>query len=231
MDSNDHMDQKRSINRTGMLRRRPPKVERERRSRSPTMEADNGTIMSGNKMIRLRPDDSDGIMSYLKDRLELLQQQALKRLAKAWIKAICPKKQARFPYKSKHQDDDPNCQQKIPEWWPPLHECEYLEPDHIDKQGMSQQASALTVSLTMKSSYLSLPAHLTTSANPRPSRCMERPSHQHAKQRHASSYVDSLSRGSNDWDDFRRSWQESRAGRKTEAKAKGAETDVLRCCC
>lgn len=138
MDSDDQVNQKKTITRAGMLRYRPPRVESDRQSRSPTIQPEDGTIMSGKNMIRLRPDDSESIAGFLRDRLELLQQQALKRLAKAWIKAICPKKQARFPYKSKHQTDDPNWEQKRPDWWPPLRECEYTEPDHIDKLGRFQ---------------------------------------------------------------------------------------------
>ena len=106
------------------------------------MEADNDTVALGKKMIRLRPDDAEGIVAYLKERLELLQQQALKRIAKAWIKGICPKKQARFPYKSQQQKDDRNAEPVIPEWWP-IEECPYREPDHVDKQGKCHKHSHL----------------------------------------------------------------------------------------
>ncbi|TKA74279.1 hypothetical protein B0A55_06198 [Friedmanniomyces simplex] len=53
--------------------------------------------------------DSDKVEAFLFARIEALQQASDKKISKAWIKAICPQKQARFPYsrgKKKHADDD-----------------------------------------------------------------------------------------------------------------------------
>lgn len=70
--------------------------------------------------------DSAKVAEFLESRLRGLQQNALKRLAKAWIKGICPKKQAKFPY----QKGD-----EVPKWWPPTDACPFKEPDHIKKGG------------------------------------------------------------------------------------------------
>jgi hypothetical protein len=128
------VDQSRALDSTGVLRCGPLNIEPDHIERSPTVEADEGTVVLRKKMIRLRPDDTEGIVAYLKERLELLQQQALKRIAKSWIKGICPKKQARFPYKTKQQKDGSDSELNIPDWWP-IEACPYTEPDHVDKQG------------------------------------------------------------------------------------------------
>lgn len=116
-------------------RYRPPKTEQDQYCRSPKAEVDEDMPDVATRMGPLRLNDYDSITAYLKERLELLQQQALKRLAKTWIKSICPKKQARFPYRSKQQKED-GAESKIPVWWP-FRECPFTEPDHVDKQGKS----------------------------------------------------------------------------------------------
>lgn len=75
------------------------------------------------------------VEKFLRDRLLILQQQALKRIAKAWIKGICPKKQARFPYENKHRFTQTGLGPEIPDYWPPLDVCRFKEPDHIGKKG------------------------------------------------------------------------------------------------
>lgn len=79
-----------------------------------------------------RIDDQNKVKAYLLSRLILLQQQAGKRIAKAWIKGICPRKQARFPYQNKTKKNgiDPD----IPDWWP-AEICQFKEPDHIGRDG------------------------------------------------------------------------------------------------
>ena len=78
--------------------------------------------------------EEDEVRAYLAERLQLLQQQADKRIAKAWIKGICPKKQARFPYQNKQRLKETGMGPQIPEWWP-IELCPYTEPDHINKTG------------------------------------------------------------------------------------------------
>lgn len=54
-----------------------------------------------------------------------LQQKATKRIAKAWIKVIEPKKQTRFPYNKGEASK--------PSWWP--RGLRHKEPDHLKSQG------------------------------------------------------------------------------------------------
>lgn len=76
---------------------------------------------------RLREEDK--VAAHMMHILQSMQQTAVKRLAKAWIKGICPKKQAKFPY---HKKD------VVPEWWPSTTVCPFTEPDHIRKDGESR---------------------------------------------------------------------------------------------
>lgn len=77
--------------------------------------------------------DGEKVKEYLLSRLVLLQQQTNKRIAKAWIKGICPKKQARFPYQNKLRRERDGLNPEIPEWWP-IEQCAFVEPDHIHKE-------------------------------------------------------------------------------------------------
>jgi hypothetical protein len=62
------------------------------------------------------------------------QQTACKLIAKAWIKAVEPKKQSTYPYTK--------ADEKAPEWWPkPWGAAEnqrvrHKEPDHLYKRGL-----------------------------------------------------------------------------------------------
>lgn len=51
-----------------------------------------------------------------------LSQVVCKGLAKEWVKVICPRKQALYPYKLS----------KKPSWWP--RDVPHIEPDHLDKE-------------------------------------------------------------------------------------------------
>jgi hypothetical protein len=68
-----------------------------------------------------------------------MQQLTVKRLAKAWIKGICPRKQAVFPYhkKSKESGERVHVSANNPEWWPDEKLCKFIEPDHIKRDGKS----------------------------------------------------------------------------------------------
>jgi len=68
------------------------------------------------------------VEDFLRARLKRMQQLAVKMLAKAWIKGICPKKQGTFPYRNKMKI--------VPAWWPPTSVCPFREPDHIKRSGM-----------------------------------------------------------------------------------------------
>ena len=74
------------------------------------------------------------VEKFLLYKIERLQQMANKRIAKAWIKGICPRKQAKFPYSNKARGEKQNLPPLIPGWWP-AHGCPFIEPDHITKSG------------------------------------------------------------------------------------------------
>lgn len=71
-------------------------------------------------------NDTTAFREAISYKLMDLQQAVLKRLSKGWIQAICPKKQANYPYNKG--------QSAAPPWWPEgvLHR----EPDHLDKWRM-----------------------------------------------------------------------------------------------
>lgn len=73
----------------------------------------------------------------LASKLRRMQQLAVKRIAKAWIKGICPKKQSIFPYhkKKREREGRDHASSDIPGWWPPVSECRFVEPDHIKRDG------------------------------------------------------------------------------------------------
>lgn len=85
--------------------------------------------------------EREKIEHFLIGRFQNMQQLAVKRIAKAWIKGICPKKQAFFPYHKKKREREgldhlPGC---IPGWWPDTKLCRFIEPDHIRRDGKSRR--------------------------------------------------------------------------------------------
>lgn len=82
----------------------------------------------------MRVDDTDQVVDFLKTRLKRMQQLAVKKIAKAWIKGICPKKQAKFPYQNKKCEEIDGFKPRIPGWWPKSG-CRFTEPDHIKREG------------------------------------------------------------------------------------------------
>jgi hypothetical protein len=87
--------------------------------------------------------DSSKVEEFLEMALRTMQQLAVKRIAKAWIKGICPKKQAIFPYhKKKRERQGPNCEPtNQPGWWPEQPLCKFVEPDHIRRDGESLRST------------------------------------------------------------------------------------------
>lgn len=87
-----------------------------------------------------RIDDEKALLACLTACIDFIGHQIFKNIAKNWIKGICPRKQARFPYrdeKSRSQGKE----RRIPLWWPALEVCKFTEPDHIDKKGTSSHRS------------------------------------------------------------------------------------------
>lgn len=89
------------------------------------------------RMRTFRLDETETVRSFLSSRLKRMQQLVDKKIAKAWIKGICPKKQAKFPYQNKSRKQDDCHPQEVPGWWPPLSDCRFIEPDHIKRDGKS----------------------------------------------------------------------------------------------
>lgn len=85
--------------------------------------------------------DEQAVKDFLHSRLKGMQQLADKKIAKAWIKSICPKKQANFPYQNKKTGSDGRVREqppKVPGWWPDTEACRFIEPDHIKRTGKSR---------------------------------------------------------------------------------------------
>lgn len=90
------------------------------------------TIAATKKPIRI--GDTDVVWSFYQQRFKNCQQTACKLIAKAWVKAVEPKKQSHHPYTGKDE--------KAPEWWPkpwgPMKDerVRHKEPDHLYKKGL-----------------------------------------------------------------------------------------------
>lgn len=85
--------------------------------------------VSAKKGIRI--NNAQEVWDFYDQRFKKIQQNTCKLIAKAWIKAIAPKKQSTHPYTGT----------KIPDWWPkPLGPSKdegmrHKEPDHLFKPG------------------------------------------------------------------------------------------------
>jgi len=91
------------------------------------------------KLQSLKICESSKVEDFLARALRTMQQLAVKRIAKAWIKGICPRKQAVFPYhkKSKESGERSHDSANNPGWWPDESLCTFVEPDHIKRDGKS----------------------------------------------------------------------------------------------
>ncbi|RMX70864.1 hypothetical protein D0869_16219, partial [Hortaea werneckii] len=103
--------------------------------------------------------NEERVKKFLLGRIGKLHQLSNKKVAKAWIKGICPKKQAHFPYQNKQREEQ-GYSPEVPGWWPPtppsrandfasrsgcashtdehdgalgLNCCPFIEPDHVKK--------------------------------------------------------------------------------------------------
>jgi hypothetical protein len=96
---------------------------------------DDGTTQRKHLLHSFPIGDSEKVERFLIDRLKRIQQLADKKIAKAWIKGICPNKQAKFPYQNNklNEGEEP----VVPGWWPDkVKVCRFVEPDHIKRDGM-----------------------------------------------------------------------------------------------
>ncbi|PPJ50421.1 hypothetical protein CBER1_05541 [Cercospora berteroae] len=81
-----------------------------------------------------RIDDTEAVTAFLLNRVKRMQQLANKKIAKAWIKGICPKKQAKYPYQNNKQEKETGIKPEVPAWWPDMQVCRFIEPDHIKRE-------------------------------------------------------------------------------------------------
>lgn len=78
--------------------------------------------------------DSEAVLEFYDRGFKAIQQTACKEVAKAFIKVICPKKQANFPYRKGSET--------APDWWPEpwgpgeKDMARHVEPDHLWKRGL-----------------------------------------------------------------------------------------------
>ena len=81
--------------------------------------------------------DERAVWHFYHELLKECQQNACKLIAKAWIKAVEPKKQSTHPYTGKDE--------KAPDWWPKPwgqtkeERVRHKEPDHLLRPGMFWQ--------------------------------------------------------------------------------------------
>ncbi|MCJ1391568.1 hypothetical protein MMC18_004432 [Xylographa bjoerkii] len=80
--------------------------------------------------------DEETLKRFYTTRFIQMQQIACKRISKAWIKVVQPRKQAHYPYnggKMAAAAGNPgNGDLTKPDWWPQVG-CRHKEPDHIGK--------------------------------------------------------------------------------------------------
>jgi len=77
--------------------------------------------------------DTNALWNFYGQRFKGIQQNACKLIAKAWVKAVAPKKQTNNPYTAGDG--------KAPDWWPKPwgttkeDRVRHIEPDHLLKKG------------------------------------------------------------------------------------------------
>ncbi|KAJ3490706.1 hypothetical protein NLG97_g5726 [Lecanicillium saksenae] len=101
------------------------------RPRNPLNE-DEDTPMTVSSRRGIKIGDSDAVWTFYEQRFKNCQQTACKLIAKAWVKAVEPKKQSTHPYTGSDE--------KAPDWWPkpwgPTKDdkVRHKEPDHLYKR-------------------------------------------------------------------------------------------------
>ena len=81
--------------------------------------------------------DSQALWNFYDQRFKSCQQSACKLIAKAWVKAVEPKKQSTHPYTGSDE--------KAPDWWPKPwgttkeDKVRHKEPDHLYKRGRARR--------------------------------------------------------------------------------------------
>ncbi|KAI1769055.1 hypothetical protein GGR53DRAFT_276414 [Hypoxylon sp. FL1150] len=100
--------------------------------REPESFDSEGTASSTPPMRSITISDSDEVWKAYDERFKSIQQSACKLIAKAWVKAVEPKKQSTHPYTG--------ADEKAPDWWPKPwgpnkdQRVRHKEPDHLYKR-------------------------------------------------------------------------------------------------
>jgi hypothetical protein len=103
-------------------------------------DADSAPVVVHSK-VGLQIGDAEAVERFYETRLKAVQQTACKELAKAFVKIIAPKKQARNPYTGGLDT--------APDWWPKRcgpagkDEVRHREPDHLFKPGTFTQMGGM----------------------------------------------------------------------------------------
>lgn len=112
--------------------RKRPRASVMRREPDSSFESE-ATASSSPAMRAITISDSDEVWKAYDERFKSIQQSACKLIAKAWVKAVEPKKQSTHPYTG--------ADERAPDWWPkpwgPNKEqrVRHKEPDHLYKRG------------------------------------------------------------------------------------------------
>lgn len=84
--------------------------------------------------VPFRIDDEKSVAKTLWSCLYYVQQNTVKKISKAWIKGICHRKQAKWPYRPKtSQGKGKGKDTRVPPWWTSEEVCIFREPDHVDR--------------------------------------------------------------------------------------------------
>ncbi|KAI1645396.1 uncharacterized protein F4817DRAFT_317894 [Daldinia loculata] len=100
--------------------------------REPENYDDEPTASSSPSKRGLTIRDDKAVWTFYEERFKTIQQSACKLIAKAWVKAVEPKKQSTHPYTG--------ADEKAPDWWPKPwgptreHKVRHKEPDHLYKR-------------------------------------------------------------------------------------------------
>ncbi|KAI0146011.1 hypothetical protein F4776DRAFT_660882 [Hypoxylon sp. NC0597] len=100
--------------------------------REPDNFEDEPAASSSSSKKGITINDDKAIWQFYEDRFKGIQQSACKLIAKAWVKAVEPKKQSTHPYTG--------ADEKAPDWWPKPwgpgkeHRVRHKEPDHLYKR-------------------------------------------------------------------------------------------------
>ncbi|KAH8910123.1 hypothetical protein BR93DRAFT_461043 [Coniochaeta sp. PMI_546] len=96
------------------------------------LDDDDAPVSSTSARKPIKIGDSDALWQFYDQRFRNCQQTACKLIAKAWVKAVEPKKQSNHPYTGSDE--------KAPDWWPKPwgpsrdEKVRHKEPDHLYKK-------------------------------------------------------------------------------------------------